>query len=164
MDTSEYLYADKTIKSQDYENVIEEKNGPSTKNLEITNKNLIANDNHSNNSGIITNPKKKMNEYENIKSEKVIESIKSSYVLKDIFSFLSEKQKLKIIIYNKNLQKKIDINIENYKRIARIYKKITKNGKEKEYYIYQLIEKYLKENIKMEKEMEKEKNIIMMVN
>ena len=105
-----------------------------------------------------------MNEYENIKSEKVIESIKSSYVLKDIFSFLSEKQKLKIIIYNKNLQKKIDINIENYKRIARIYKKITKNGKEKEYYIYQLIEKYLKENIKMEKEMEKEKNIIIGVN
>ena len=59
MDTSDYLYADKTIKSQDYENVIEEKNGPSTKNLEITNKNLIANDNHSNNSGIITKAKKK---------------------------------------------------------------------------------------------------------
>ena len=50
--------------------------------------------------------KKKMNEYENIKSEKVIESIKSIYVLKDIFSFLSEKRKLEIIIYNKNLQKK----------------------------------------------------------
>ena len=64
-----------------------------------------------------------MNEYENIKSEKVIESIKSPYILKDIFSFLSEKLKLEIIIYNKNLQKKIDINIENYKRIRLIYKK-----------------------------------------
>jgi len=106
MDTKYYLCVDKGIKSQDYENVIEEKNGPSTKNLEITNKNLIANDNHSNNSGIITKPKKNMNEYENIKSEKVIESIKSPYVLKDIFSFLSEKLKLEIIIYNKNLQKK----------------------------------------------------------
>ena len=47
---------------------------------------------------------------ENIKSEKSIKSI-AKYALKDtLFSFLSEKQKLEIIIYNKELQKKLDIN------------------------------------------------------
>ena len=87
MDTSDHLCADKTIKGQACKNIIEEKNDPSTTNLDISNKNLIANDNYSNNSGIIAKSKK-MNEYENIKSEKVIESIKSLYVLKDIFIFI----------------------------------------------------------------------------
>jgi len=74
-----------------------------------------------------------MENFENIKSEKNIKSI-SKYVLKDeIFSFLSEKQKLKIIIYNKDLQKKLDINIENYKKIRGIYREGEKNGKGKEY-------------------------------
>ena len=90
--------------------------------------------NHSNKSGIIKKVKK-INEYENIKSEKDIESIKSLYILKYIFSFLYEKQKLKIIIYNKDIQKKLDINIENYKRIRGKYREIVRNGKGKEYYI-----------------------------
>ena len=77
-----------------------------------------------------------MNELKNIKSEKNIEkSIESLYILKDIFSFLSEKQKLKIIIYNKHLQKKLDVNIEDYKKISGIYKEGGKNGKGKEYNI-----------------------------
>ena len=132
MDSSYFLGADKTIKSQVYEKVIEEKNDPSTTNLDINNKNLIINNNHRNNSGIITKAKK-MYEYESIKSEKDIESIKSLYILKDLFSFLSEKQKLKIIIYNKQLQKKLDINIEDYKKIRGIYRIGERNGKGKEY-------------------------------
>jgi len=69
-----------------------------------------------------------------IKSEKNIgKSIDSLYILKYIFSFLAEKRKLNIIIYNKDLQKKIDINIENYKRIKGVYRKGEKNGKGKEY-------------------------------
>ena len=72
-----------------------------------------------------------MENFENIKSEKNIKSI-SKYVLKDeIFSFLSEKQKLKIIIYNKDLQKKLDINIENYKKIRGIYREGEKKWKRK---------------------------------
>jgi len=59
MDTSYYLCADKTIKGQSCENAIEEKNDPSKTNLDKTNKNLIANDNHSNNSDTITKEKKK---------------------------------------------------------------------------------------------------------
>jgi len=74
-----------------------------------------------------------MEEYENIKSEKNIKQI-SKYVLKDtLFSFLSEKKKLEIIIYNKDLQKKLDINIGNYKRISIRYRVGERNGKGKEY-------------------------------
>ena len=103
------------------------------KNLIKINKNLITNGSHSNNIDIIIKAKKK-NEFENIKSEKNIgKSIKSLYILKDIFSFLSEKQKLNIIIYNKHLQAKFNINIENYKRISGIYREGERNGKGKEY-------------------------------
>ena len=130
-----------------------------------------------------------MKEFENIKSEKNIEkSIKSLYILKDIFSFLTKKQKLKIIIYNMHLQKKLDINIEDYKRISGIYKEGGKNGKEKEYYLLTNIMifegeylngqrngkgkeyYYFDSKLKFEGkylngiEMEKEKNIILMVN
>ena len=38
------------------------------------------------------------------KAIKNIEDIKSSYIVKEVFSFLSKKQKLNIIIYNKQLQ------------------------------------------------------------
>ena len=49
---------------------------------------------------------KKMNEFKNIKSAKNIgKPIESLYILKDIFSFLSKKQKLKIIIYIKICEK-----------------------------------------------------------
>ena len=74
-----------------------------------------------------------MNEFQNIPSEINIDKlIKSLYILNDIFAFLPEKQKLNIIIYNKQLQKKFGINIENYKRISRIYKEGGRNGKGKE--------------------------------
>ena len=49
-----------------------------------------------------------MNKFQNIKSEISIKSIKSIYILNDILSFLSEKQKLNLIIYNKHLQQKFD--------------------------------------------------------
>ena len=70
---------------------------------------------------------------------------------KNIFSFLSEKQKLNIMFYNKHLQKKFDINIEDYKRISGRYKVGERNGKGKEYDIstdVMLFEgEYLMENI-----------------
>jgi len=37
-----------------------------------------------------------MKNFKNIKSEHIVKSIDSFYILKDIFSFLSEKQKLKL--------------------------------------------------------------------
>ena len=72
-----------------------------------------------------------MTEFENRKFNIKLEDIKSSYITKQIFSFLREKKKLNIIIYNKELQKKFLINIEDYKNISGRYKKGEKNGKEK---------------------------------
>ena len=62
------------------------------------------------------------------KIEKIISNInhvrpiKSSYILNEIFSFLNMKQKLNIIIYNKQLQKEQGIDIEDYKNISGKYK------------------------------------------
>ena len=77
-----------------------------------------------------------MKKFKNIKSEiNIDESIKSLYILKTILSFLSEKQKLNMIIYNNHLKKKLDINIEYYKRISGKYKEGGRNGKGNEYNI-----------------------------
>ena len=59
--------------------------------------------------------------------------IKSSYIIKEIFSFLNIKQKLNVIIYNKELQNICLINIEDYKNISGKYKIGERNGKGKEY-------------------------------
>ena len=53
-----------TIKNKAYEKVLEEKKESPKSNLDIAHNNLIENDNLSNNSVIITKPKK-MNEFEN---------------------------------------------------------------------------------------------------
>ena len=42
-------------------------------------------------------------------------NIKSEYNLETIFSFLEQKLKLNIIIYNKELQKIFRVNIQDYK-------------------------------------------------
>ena len=64
----------------------------------------------------------------------LISSVKSSYIIKYIFSFLDEKLKLKMIIYNKKFQKKIfKINIDYYKIISGKFKLMKENGKGEEY-------------------------------
>ena len=55
-------------------------------------------------------------------------NIKSNYVLKLIFSFLKEKKKLKTIINNYELQKRMGYNIDNYKKCSRILKLKLENG------------------------------------
>ena len=60
-------------------------------------------------------------------------NIKSSYNLKNLFSFLDEKTKLKLIKYNKNLQKKLNISLINYKLFSERYIIFDKSGKGKEY-------------------------------
>ena len=77
-----------------------------------------------------------MTEIENSKSTISIKHIKSSYVIKKVFSFLNEKQKLKMIIYNKELQKRVLVNIELYKKESGKYKIVEKNGKGKEFMLY----------------------------
>ena len=62
-----------------------------------------------------------------------IKDIKSSYIKKEIFKFLNQKELLSMIIYNKKLQKLFVVNIEDYKK--------------------------KEENIQKEEEIEKEENI-----
>ena len=55
-------------------------------------------------------------------------NIKSKYCLEYIFSFIEEKKKLSIIIYNKELQEKLNRNINFYKGIKKRILEIDKNG------------------------------------
>ena len=75
-----------------------------------------------------------MSEFKEINSNKNLKrDIKQFNNIEQIFSFLEEKQKLKIIMYNKQLQKKLGFNIEEYKKISGRYKIGEKNGKGREY-------------------------------
>ena len=76
-----------------------------------------------------------MDEFDNIKYKVNIKDIKSIFILKIIFSFLSKKQILNMIIYNKKLQKMFLVDIKDYKKISGKYKIGGKNGKGKEYLI-----------------------------
>ena len=63
----------------------------------------------------------------------MLNKIKSPYIKKGIISFLNEKRKLSLFIYNKKIQNIFDINIINYKLFKGVYKIAEKNGKGKEY-------------------------------
>ncbi len=58
MGSSYILCTYKAINNKTYEKVLDEKNEPQKTNLDIINKNLIVNDNHSNISVIVINAKK----------------------------------------------------------------------------------------------------------
>ena len=66
----------------------------------------------------------------------MLQNIKSSFFIKILFLCIDEKQKLKLIRYNKNLQKNLDITINNYKHIIGSYIIYEPNGIGKEYYGY----------------------------
>ena len=63
----------------------------------------------------------------------MLKNVKSSYILEYSFYHLDENQKLSLVIYNKLLQKKININLNNYKFLSKKYVIFEKNGKGKEY-------------------------------
>ena len=65
--------------------------------------------------------------------EKGLNSIKSLNILKKIFYLLNKDKILELIIYNNNLKKKLNINIENYKNQSGKYKIGEKNGRGKEF-------------------------------
>ena len=75
-----------------------------------------------------------MSESEEIKCNiNIKRDIKSFYIMDKIFSYLNQKKKLNMIIYNKELQNIFEVNINDYKEISGKYKIIEKNGKGKEY-------------------------------
>ena len=62
----------------------------------------------------------------------MLKNVKSSYFIRIIFSFLDEKQKLKLITYNKSLQENMNISLINYKIFSECYIIYEQNGKGKE--------------------------------
>ena len=67
------------------------------------------------------------------KGIKILGDIKSKYIIKGIFLFLNEKQKLNMIIHNKQLHKILGVDIKDYIKITGKYIIGEKNGKGREY-------------------------------
>ena len=63
----------------------------------------------------------------------MLKNVKSSYFIRIIFSFIYEKQKLKLIKYNKSFQKNMNISLINYKNFSGKYIIYETKGKGKEY-------------------------------
>ena len=63
----------------------------------------------------------------------MIENIKSLYFIRKIFSYLDVHSKLRLIKYNKNLQNKIDISIQDYEINSKIYIIFKENNIVEEY-------------------------------
>ena len=63
----------------------------------------------------------------------MLKNIKSYYLIKLIYTFVEESQKLKLVRYNKNIQKYLDISIINYKYFKGRYIIYESNGIGKEY-------------------------------
>ena len=63
----------------------------------------------------------------------MLKNIKSPYFIRLIFSFADEVQKLKLVRYNKSIQKNLDISIINYKFFSGRYIIYESNGMGKEY-------------------------------
>ena len=59
-----------------------------------------------------------------IKSKNKFLNIKSKFVLKKIFDYVHKKISLEIIKYNDNIQKSLNININNYKKFSEIFSSI----------------------------------------
>ena len=63
----------------------------------------------------------------------MFKNVKSSYFIQKLFSFLDECLTLKLLKHNKNMQKNINISINNYINFKRKYIIYESNGKGKEY-------------------------------
>ena len=51
-------------------------------------------------------------------------NLKSDYILRNIIGLLKTKKSFEIVRYNKKLQKRLDININNYKEYSKLYSSI----------------------------------------
>ena len=54
----------------------------------------------------------------------VFDNLKSDYFLRKIFDYIKDYNKLKILNYNKKIQKRINLNINNYKEYSQLYSNI----------------------------------------
>ena len=67
------------------------------------------------------------------KNKTKLNNIKSIYILKSIFNYISSNVFLYLLCYNKEMQKKLEISIEDYKKFGNKFKNGERNGMGKEY-------------------------------
>ena len=73
------------------------------------------------------NNKKSLNTEEKLQliiSKNKLMNLKSDYFLEKVFNVIRQKIKLEIIKYNKNIQKRVKININDYKEYSEIFSSI----------------------------------------
>ena len=63
----------------------------------------------------------------------MMENIKSNYFIEFLFCYITERRKLELIIYSKRHQKKLNVELTNYKFFTEKYKIAPKNGEGREY-------------------------------
>jgi len=59
-----------------------------------------------------------------INSNNMLNNLKNDYFILILFEYMSKRKSLKMIKYNKNIQKRIDINIKDYKDYSKKYTSI----------------------------------------
>ena len=64
----------------------------------------------------------------------MLNNINSVYILRRVITYIDEGRKLELIIYNKKMQKKLEISLTNYKFFSSKYKIGEKNGKGQEFF------------------------------
>ena len=61
---------------------------------------------------------------EQLKESKYFEKLKSDFILRKIINIIKRNKSLEIMKYNKKLQKRLNININNYKKYSQLYSSI----------------------------------------
>ena len=82
---------------------------------------------------ISKNTKEIIDEYNKLSIPNLRDSIKSIYIMKFMLSFINRRKRYKLIIYNKKFQKKLYLDLDDYKRESGKYKIGEKTGKGIEY-------------------------------
>ena len=67
---------------------------------------------------------KEKSESNKIESKDIFKNLKNDYFLQKLFHNLLKKKSLNIIKYNKNIRKRINISIKDYKEYSEIYSSI----------------------------------------
>ena len=78
--------------------------------------------------GLCINVSKKSNkENESSKPNPIIENIKSRYILSKIYDNMTKKKKLEIVKYNKKIQNRLNLSLNDYKEYREIEIEIIPN-------------------------------------
>ena len=70
---------------------------------------------------ILDNEKEELNK---INSKNKLKKLKSDYFLQKVFNIITKKISLEIIKYNKNIQRRLDINTNDYKEYSELHSSI----------------------------------------